>query len=94
MRLKWLGARKNRVLELPVPFLSKSEKEGELHFDPECEVPNEWAEKILELYPDGFARVDAPLVDESVAAPDKAVAVEASTEKRKPGRPKREAVAV
>lgn len=42
VRMKWMGAsgsRPTRILELPVPMISKHEKTGEIEFSPESDVP-------------------------------------------------------
>ena len=61
VRMKWMGsARKTRVLELPVPLISKHEKTGEIHFTPESDVPIGVADALDRLLgPDSpFKRID------------------------------------
>lgn len=49
VRLRWLGSRPVRVLDLPVPLLSLSEKIGEVRFDPEGDLPEEFLEPLMAL---------------------------------------------
>lgn len=103
MQLKWIGARKNRTIELPVPFESRSTKEGEIHFTPYAEVTDELANALLAQFPGSFEKVGPT---RPVAAPDPEPVHEATVSesepdsegeeipvpdslKRKPGRPRR-----
>ena len=102
MKIKWIGARKHRVLELPIPFEAKSAKEGEIHFNPDAEVEDELARKILKLFPGSFeavgARVESPRVSadaehdqETVAESEPATPPqeEPIVARRPPGRPRK-----
>jgi len=59
MKIKWLG-KGTKVVELPIPFESKSAKIGEVICDPVGEFTVEWGEKLLEVVGEGgmFELVD------------------------------------
>jgi hypothetical protein len=59
-RMRFVGPLRHgrRVVELPIPFVARSQKEGELEFTPECEVPNRWVDKLLEFGAGGFEVVN------------------------------------
>lgn len=49
-------------LETPIPFVSRSAREGTLSFNPHCEVDNdEWATFLLTQCGDAFAALDQPV---------------------------------
>ena len=57
IKLKWLGQRLPKVVELPVPLLSRSEKTGEVICNPIGEFPDE-AALILLGTPEYWERVE------------------------------------
>jgi len=59
MKIKWLG-KGEKLVELPIPFESKSAKVGEVLCNPIGEFDEEYGEKLLEVAgEDGlFVRVD------------------------------------
>lgn len=78
VRLRYAGPKKRYVLELPVPFVSKCEKVGEIVFEPEADVPVEVAEALEKLLgaDSPFLRVSGtsplsrpPIVEEAPASP-------------------------
>lgn len=63
VRMKWMGAsstRQTRILELPVPMISKHEKTGEIAFSPESDVPAGVADALDRLLgkDSPFKRID------------------------------------
>jgi len=47
VEVEWLGARRPKIVELPIPLLSKSEKTGEVVCDPVGLFSKDDAEKLL-----------------------------------------------
>lgn len=63
MVIKYVGQKKlPYILQTPIPFISKSEANGELRFDPTCTVTNEeWAAFLLDECGDAFELVEGAL---------------------------------
>ena len=57
IRLEYLG-RTPRTFSLPIPFVALSAKTGEVTCDPIGVFPAEDAERLLEMAPEAFRRVD------------------------------------
>ena len=55
------------VLQTPIPFLSRSDHQGEIRFTPEGEVRDDWANYLLTECAGAFERVGS-----AVATPDQA----------------------
>ena len=66
VHLKWLGKRPKTV-ELPIPFLSRSEKTGEVICDPIGEFSDEDAERLMQL--SGKDGLWECVIEESVLVP-------------------------
>ena len=63
MKLRYIGTKKlPYVLNTPIPFLSRSEHEGEVSFTPEAELRDDWAQFLLTECAGAFERVGAPHV--------------------------------
>lgn len=58
IRLKYLG-KTPRTFALPIPFASEVDRSGEVTCDPIGEFPADDAERLLELAPEAFERLDA-----------------------------------
>lgn len=60
MKIKYLGKMLPKIVELPIPFMFKSEKTGEVICDPIGEFNDEDGQALLDINgPDGmFVRVD------------------------------------
>ena len=68
MILKYIGKKPlPYVLQTPIPFLSKSYREGEIAFTPEAEVRDDWAEYLLEECTGAFERVGGTPVPDAQA---------------------------
>lgn len=61
VRMRFIPGGK-RILELPVPFISRSDKIGEIHFDPEADVPEDVAEILERDFGATFERVNVTSV--------------------------------
>ena len=57
MKLIYNGPKPERVVEFPIPFLSKYEKQGEVRFvrNQPIEVKDEFVQQLQEKTPDFFA---------------------------------------
>jgi len=49
VKVRWLGNKKNRVVELPIGLMSASEKTGEVSCNPVGEFPADEAKKLLSM---------------------------------------------
>ncbi len=66
MRLKYIGQKPTPLsFDTPIPYLSRAEHIGQIVFDPECEVQDDWATYLLTNCPDVFVRVGS---EEELAA--------------------------
>ena len=65
MVIKYVGQKKlPYILQTPIPFIAKSEANGELVFTPTCTVTNdEWAAFLLDECGDAFELVEGSLPD-------------------------------
>mgnify|MGYP001591582124 CR=1 FL=1 len=94
MRIKYCGKKALPYrLPTPIPFLFKSERNGELVFEPECDVTNEdWARFLTTQCGETFVQVEekvnkfAPISEEERALRH-AGKVEATTGKKFRGKP-------
>lgn len=67
-RIKYLGRSPSKIVELPIPFVSRSEKIGEVLCNPIGTFPIEHAEKLLEISgEDGLFKLVEYIYDESKA---------------------------
>ena len=58
MILKYVGKKPlPYVLQTPIPFLARCEREGEIAFTPEADVKDEWAQYLLDNCVGAFERV-------------------------------------
>jgi virulence-associated protein VagC len=57
-KLKWLGARLPKTVELPIPFMALSAKTGEVICNPVGEFDDQTATALLGMAPDFWERVD------------------------------------
>lgn len=64
MKLIYSGPKKERIVEYPIPFVSKGYKEGEVKFikGKETECPDDVADKLIALAPEYFKPVEKPAV--------------------------------
>ena len=62
MIVRYIGQKKlPYVLQTPIPFLSRSDHQGEIQFTPEAEVRDDWADYLLENCAGAFERVGSAL---------------------------------
>lgn len=54
VRMRYTGPGGRRLLELPIPFIARSEKVGEVFFNPEGDLPEEFVEPLLAVAGDVF----------------------------------------
>ena len=63
MKLRYLGKKPlPYVLNTPIPFIAKSDRDGEVAFTPDGEIKDEWGQFLLDQCAGAFERVDQPLV--------------------------------
>ncbi len=60
MQLVYNGPKKERIMEFPIPVLSKSMVEASVTFTrgKASEVPDQWAEQCLAIAPEYFTKVE------------------------------------
>ena len=71
IKLEWLGQSRPKVVELPIPFLSRSEKTGEVRCDPIGEFPDEAAQQLLGMAPDFWRKIDEQTEPQETTHPSK-----------------------
>lgn len=61
MQLVYSGPKKERIMEFPIPVISRSEVEGSVMFKrgQAIDVPDAWAEQCLAIAPEYFKKSDA-----------------------------------
>ena len=62
MKLRYLGKKPlPYVLNTPIPFIARSDRDGEVAFTPDGEIKDEWGQFLLENCAGAFERVDHPM---------------------------------